>query len=316
MEQSYAAPETLKSPKKRMRFRASRDLPIYALLLPAVSLLLVFHYVPIYGIVMAFQDFSPFRGISGSSWVGFTNFAYFLRDAEFWRVMGNTLLINFYQLIFGFPVPIIFAVLLNELTSSRFKKVVQTVSYLPYFISWVVAASIVISVLSPEGGILNNARHLLTGAEPVYFLTKEMYFRRIIVISGIWKGFGMSAVYYLASLTSIDPSLYEAARIDGAGKLQEIWHITLPGIRSIAIVLLVLQIGSITSIGFEQIFLLYNPTVYRVGDVISTYTYRLGIMQVQYSLTTAIGLTQSAVNFILVYSANRLSKKIAGWSLW
>lgn len=316
MERSVSSLHIRKKEKTHIRFRASRDLPIYGLLLPAILLLLVFNYVPIYGVLIGFENFSPFKGIWGSEWVGFANFRYFLQDVEFWRVMRNTLTINFYQLIFGFPVPLIFAILLNELYSPKFKKVVQTVSYLPYFISWVVAASIVISVLSPENGMLNNLRHMLFGAEPVYYLIKENYFQPIIIISAIWKGFGMDAVYYLAALTSIDQGLYEAAQIDGAGKFRQIWHITLPGVRSIAIVLLVLQIGSITTIGFEQIFLLYNPTVYSVGDVISTYTYRLGVKQVQYSLTTAIGITQSIVNFILVFSANKLSKKVAGWSLW
>ncbi|OGO79981.1 MAG: hypothetical protein A2Y21_00760 [Clostridiales bacterium GWC2_40_7] len=300
----------------KLRFNAHRDIPIYLLILPALTLLVIFHYIPLYGVIMSFKDFSPFKGIVGSRWVGVSNFSYFLLDENFWRVMRNTLVINLYQLILGFPIPVIFALLLNELTPARFKKFIQTVSYLPYFISWVVAAGIVVSILSPEGGILNVFLQRVFGMEPVYFMTKEIYFRGIVVISGIWKGFGMSAVYYLATLTSIDPELYEAARMDGAGRWKQTWHVTLPGIKTIAIVLLVLQIGSIVNIGFEQIFLLYNPMVYNVGDVISTYTYRLGIEQTRYSLTTAIGFTQSIVNFILVFSANRLSRKIAGWSLW
>ncbi len=300
----------------KIRFKTSRDIPIYLLILPAFLLLVVFHYIPIYGIIMGFQKFSPFKGIMHSEWVGLKNFQYFITDENFWRVMRNTIVINIYQLVMGFPVPIAFAIFLNELTMTRYKKFVQTVSYLPYFISWVVAAGIVVSVLSPDGGLLNNALQRCFGIEPVYFITKEKYFRSIVVLSNIWKGFGMSAVYYLAALTSIDQCLYEAARIDGAGRMKQIWHITLPGIKTIAIVLLVLQIGSIMNIGFEQIFLLYNPIVYNVGDVISTYTYRLGIEQARYSLTTAIGFTQSVVNFILVYSANMLSRKVAGWSLW
>lgn len=300
----------------KIRFKMNRDIPIYLLIIPAFTLLVIFHYIPIYGIVMGFENFSPFKGIMHSEWVGLKNFQYFIMDENFWRVMRNTIIINFYQLVLGFPVPIIFAIFLNELTLVRYKKFVQTVSYLPYFISWVVAAGIVVSVLSPDGGIINSFLQKIFDIEPIYFLTKEKYFRGIVVISNIWKGFGMSAVYYLAALTSIDPELYEAARIDGAGRMKQIWYITLPGIKSIAIVLLVLQIGSMMNIGFEQIFLLYNPMVYNVGDVISTYTYRLGIEQTRYSLTTAIGFTQSVVNFILVYSANKLSRKVAGWSLW
>ena len=300
----------------RLRFRASRDIPRYFLLLPTLILILVFNYGPIYGILIAFQDFSPYKEIAGSSFIGFKHFSYFLTDENFWRVMRNTIIINFYQLIFGMPVPVVFALLLNEVKNSFCKRIVQTISYLPHFISWVVVASIVSSVLSPTTGIVNGFLQNVFGMEPVYFLAKEQYFRIILVSSSIWKGFGMSAVYYLAALTSIDPQLYEAAKIDGANKWRQTLHITLPGIAPIFVLLFILQIGSMISIGFEQIFLLYNPLVYDVGDVISTYTYRLGIIQTQYSLTTAIGLTQSVVNFIFVYTANRTAKNIVGFSMW
>lgn len=302
--------------KGRLHFKAERDIPIYVLLLPAVLLLFVFHYIPIYGIVIAFQDFSPFKGILHSDWIGFQNFIYFLKDENFWRVFRNTLAINVMQIAFGFPVPIIFAILLNEIWSNKFKKVIQTVSYLPHFISWVVAASIITSVLSPSTGLINQVLYNVFGMEPVYFLAKQQYFRPIVVLTSIWKELGMQSVYYIATLASIDQELYEAARMDGAGRFKQILHITLPGLSSMIIVLLVLRVGQLVQIGFEQIFLLYNPLVYDVGDVISTYTYRLGIEQTRYSLTTAIGLTQSVVNFILVFSANKLSKKVAGWSLW
>ncbi len=300
-------------PKKG--FRANRDVPLYLLLLPGFALLFIFNYIPMFGIVISFQDFSPFLGIAKSSWIGFENFEYFLFDTKFWEVMRNTLVINLLQLIVGFPIPIIFALCLNELYSARFKKIMQTISYLPYFVSWVVAAGIVTSILSPSTGLVNKFLQIL-GMEPVYFLTKPEYFRTIVVLSGIWKNFGMNAVYYIAAFSAIDLSLYEAAKIDGAGKMRQIWHITLPGIRNIAMILLILQVGNMVSIGFQQIFLLYNPMVYEVGDVISTYTYRLGIEQTRYSLTTAIGFTQSIVNFILVYAANRVSKAVSGWSLW
>lgn len=302
--------------KNNRGFRVSRDIPIYFLLFPGVILLFVFNYIPLAGVVIAFENFVPFKGILGSDWVGLKNFEYFLLDEKFWKVLKNTIEINLLHLIFGFPVPIIFALLLNELWSVKFKKVVQTVSYLPHFISWVVAAGIFSSILSPSTGAINIFLKNVLGLEPIHFLAIEGFFRPILVITGVWKGFGMSAVYYLAALSSIDMQLYEAARIDGAGKLRQTWHITLPGIRNITIVLLVLQVGSLVSIGFEQIFLLYNPLLYGVGDVISTYTYRLGIEQARFSLTSAIGLTQSIVNFILVYSTNRLSKAFAGWSLW
>ena len=300
----------------KLKFNANRDIPVYLLILPAALLLFVFHYLPIYGIVISFQDFSPFKGVLNSNWVGLKNFEHFLSDSNFWRVFKNTIIINLMQIIIGFPIPVLFAIFLNELWSNRFKKVVQTVSYLPHFISWVVAASIITSALSPASGIINKFLEGAFGIEPIYFLAKEEYFRLIIVISNVWKELGMQSVYYIAALASIDTELYEAAKMDGAGKIKQTIHITLPGLRSIIIVLLVLKVGRMVTIGFEQIFLLYNPLLYDVGDVISTYTYRLGIEQTRYSLTSAIGVTQSVVNFILVYAANKAARKIAGWSLW
>lgn len=309
--------QPMRLPKsKYKKFKFNRDMPIYAMLFPAVFLVFVFSYLPIYGIIIGFQDYNPVRGVFASKWVGISNFTYFLKDPSFWRVMKNTIVLNLYQLVVGFPVPIIFALLLNELTILKYKKVIQTISYLPHFLSWVVVASIVATVLSPDGGALNTILKLLFGIEPIYFLAKKEYFRTIIVLSAIWKGFGLSSVYYISALSSIDPELYEAAHIDGAGRLKQTRYITLPGLKTIAIILLILQVGSITGIGFEQIFLLYNPHVYEVGEVISTYTYRLGIEQSEFSRTTAIGITQSIVNFGMVMGTNYLSRRVAGWSLW
>ena len=316
MEQKRKRKEPYPEANVKLKFNANRDIPIYLLILPAALLLFVFHYLPIYGIVISFQDFSPFKGVLNSNWVGLKNFEHFLSDSNFWRVFKNTIIINLMQIIIGFPIPVMFAIFLNELWSNRFKKVVQTVSYLPHFVSWVVAASIITSALSPSSGLINKFLEGAFGIEPIYFLAKEEYFRLIIVISNVWKELGMQSVYYIAALASIDTELYEAAKMDGAGKIKQTIHITLPGLRSIIIVLLVLKVGRMVTIGFEQIFLLYNPLVYDVGDVISTYTYRLGIEQTRYSLTSAIGVTQSVVNFILVYAANKAARKIAGWSLW
>lgn len=300
----------------RLSFRPGRDVPLYLLLLPAVSLLFVFHYLPIYGVVISFQDYSPFKGIRGSPWVGLRNFASFLGDPTFWQVMRNTVLFNVYKIVWGFPVPIIFALLLNEIQVGSWKRTVQTISYLPHFISWVVAAALVVSVLSPTTGIVNKVLVSVFHMEPVYFITERRYFRSIVVAADIWKGFGMSAVYYVAAMTAVDPELYEAARIDGTDRWRQAWHITLPGISNIIVVMLILRIGAIVTIGFEDIFLLYNPLVYEIADVISTYTYRLGIEGSQFSQNSAIGLTQSLVNFALVFSANRVARKVAGWSLW
>ena len=316
MEQKRKRKEPYPEANVKLKFNANRDIPIYLLILPAALLLFVFHYLPIYGIVISFQDFSPFKGVLNSNWVGLKNFEHFLSDSNFWRVFKNTIIINLMQIIIGFPIPVMFAIFLNELWSNRFKKVVQTVSYLPHFVSWVVAASIITSALSPSTGLINKFLEGAFGIEPIYFLAKEEYFRLIIVISNVWKELGMQSVYYIAALASIDTELYEAAKMDGAGKIKQTIHITLPGLRSIIIVLLVLKVGRMVTIGFEQIFLLYNPLVYDVGDVISTYTYRLGIEQTRYSLTSAIGVTQSVVNFILVFAANKAARKIAGWSLW
>lgn len=316
MEKIIQAPAMINRKKPDLKSKFKKSIPVYTLLIPAMLLLLVFHYAPIFGIVIAFENFSPFRGVFGSKWVWFKHFILFLSDENFWRVMKNTIVINLYQLAYGFPFPIIFALFINELRSNRFKKVIQTISYLPHFISWVVVASIVTTVLSPSTGIINNIMASVFHMEPVYFLTKPQYFRTILVISSIWKNFGMSSVYYIASLASIDQELYQAAAIDGAGRLKQTWHITLPGLRNIIIVLLVINIGSLINIGFDQIYLLYNPMVYDVGDVISTYTYRMGIEKTQYSITAAIGITQSLVNFVLVFSANKLSRIVAGWSLW
>ncbi|MEN6314402.1 MAG: ABC transporter permease subunit [Clostridiaceae bacterium] len=302
--------------KEGRGFKKGRDIPVYFLLLPGMLLLFVFNYIPLFGITIAFKNFITFKGILGSEWVGLENFKYFLLDPKFWQVLKNTIEINILQIVFGFPIPIIFALLLNEVWSTKFKKTVQTISYLPHFISWVVAAGIFTSMLQPTTGIVNLLLKSVFGMEPVHFMAIPGYFRPVLIITGIWKGFGMSAVYYLAALSSIDQQLYEAAKIDGAGKLKQTWYITLPGIKNITIVLLVLQVGSLVTIGFEQIFLMYNPLLYELGDVISTYTYRLGIEQARFSLTTAIGLTQSVVNFILVYATNRLAKVVAGWSLW
>jgi putative aldouronate transport system permease protein len=306
--------QALRSPTLGIRLKKS--FPVYLLLLPGLTLLVLFHYFPIYGILIAFKDFSPFMGIWGSTWAGLKYFVYFLHEESFWRVLRNTVVINAYQLALGFPVPILFALLLNELWSNRYKKIIQTVSYLPYFISWVVAASLITTILSPSTGFVNGFLERVFGIEPIYFLGRQKYFRSVVVISGIWKSFGFQSVYYIASLASIDSTLYEAASIDGAGRLRQTWSITLPGLRNIIVVLLVLQVGSMINIGFEQLYLLGNPIVYEVGDVISTYVYRLGIENTQFSLTSAIGLTQSLINFALVFGANRLARVVAGWSLW
>lgn len=307
-------PKTKKS--KRMKFLANRDIPIYILIAPALLLIIIFNYLPMYGLIIAFKDYNPYRGIMRSSWVGFKYFEQFLKDPNFWRVLRNTVLFNVYYLIFGFPAPIILALLLNEVGKKWFKKIVQTISYLPYFISWVVVSGVVVSILSPTSGIINVVLHNLFGIKPIYFLAKPEHFRTIVIASWIWKDIGYYSIYYIAAMTSIDPQLYEAAKIDGANRWKQTLHVTLPGIKPIAMVLFMLTVGNLMTVGIDQIFNLYNPLVYNVGDVISTYTYRLGLESMQYSLTTAIGITQSLINFALVYLANKIVKKFNGWALW
>jgi len=270
-----------------------------------------------YGIILAFEDFAPFLGAFGSKWVGLKQFAYFLGDAKFWSVMRNTLLINFYDIVFGFTAPILFALLANEVVQMRFKKVVQTLSYLPYFISWVVVAGMMYQFLSPsENGLVNTVLTRLFGIKPIYFMTEIGLFRGIVVGVDIWKNVGWSAILYFATIAGIDSSLYEAAYIDGASRLQQVFRITMPGLLPIIVLLFLLRLSTIFTIGFERIFLLMNPVVYTVGDVVSTYVYRLGLEQSQFSLTTAIGLTQSILGFALLLSANRLSSRLTGLGLY
>jgi putative aldouronate transport system permease protein len=302
--------------KKHKRKIGLKNIETYALLLPAMTLLFVFHYIPIYGILIAFKDFNPYQGMFGGKWVGLKYFKMFLTNDYFWKVVRNTLILNGYSLIFGFVAPIILALLINEVVHVRPKKIIQTVSYLPYFISWVVVSGMVISILSPNEGIVNIILSKAFGIEPIYFLGEPNYFRSIVTAVDIWKNMGMQSVYYLAAMMSINPELYEATSIDGGGRWRQTWHITLPGIKPTIVILFILQVGGLASIGFDRIFLFYNSLVYDVGDVISTYTYRMGLEGLQFSSTTAIGLTQSVINFIMVYTANKLSKSYAGWSMW
>lgn len=288
---------------------------LYLILAPTLLLLLVFKYIPMYGITISFQDFSPFRGITGSPWVGMKHIVHFLTDETFWQVMRNTLIINFYDLIFGFSAPIVFAILANELTNGMFKRVTQTISYLPHFLSWVVVAGVFYQILSPNDGLFNALLGLF-GIEPIYFMTEKELFRGIVVSAGIWKDVGWSAILYFAVIAGIDSSLYEAAKVDGASRLRQIWHITLPGMVPMIILLLLLRLSNMFEIGFDRMFVMQNPIVLDVSDVISTYVYRIGLEKSQYSLTTAIGFVQSILGFLMLITANKVSKKLVGMGLY
>lgn len=287
---------------------------LYIFLVPGFLYLLVFKYVPMFGIVIAFKDLSLVKGIAHSPWVGFENFRYLFQAEDFYKVLRNSLLLSVYQLVWEFPAPIILALMLNEVRGMVFKRVSQTILYLPHFISWVVLAGMIVNFLSPSTGLVNYALKSFD-VHPVNFLLEPSYFRSIIVSAEVWKGVGWGTIIYLAAMTGIDPTLYESAKMDGAGRFQQIRHITLPGIATTVIVLLILRIGSILDNGFEQVFLLYNPLTYDVADVFETYTYRIGLIDGRLSFAAAVGLFKSLVGFVLILFANRIAR-IFGNQIW
>lgn len=281
----------------------------YYLIIPFCAFLFIFKYVPMYGITLAFKDFRIKDGIFGSPWAGFKYFEQLFTSFSFEEVLGNTIIISLMKLVFCFPFPIILAIFVNEIRNEKVKRTFQTISYLPHFISWVIASSLIRDVLSFSGPI--NMILQLLGYEPIYFLANTDYFRSVLVISSIWKGCGWSSIVYIAAITGIDQELYEAARIDGANKMRQIWHITLPGIRSTIITLFIMDVGGIMSAGFDQIYNLYSPIVYSVADVLDTYTYRQGILDQNYSYATAAGLFQNVIGFIMVVIANIIVNKLS-----
>lgn len=289
----------------------------YLMAVPMLLFYILFSYVPMYGAIIAFKDFSPNLGILGSPWTaqgGLKHFINFFSDPYFKRILGNTLAISFLDLIFNFTAPIIFALLLNEVRQKFVKNTIQTIAYFPYFISIVVVCGIVKDFVLSEGLVVNIM--VMFGAERQSLLQDPKYFRTIYIVSEIWKTFGWSSIIYLAALTGIDPQLYEASLIDGAGRWKQTIHITLPGISLTIVMLLILKIGSMLNVGFEKIILLYGPSNYETSDVISTYTYRKGLQEFNWSYSSAVGLFNSVINFIFLISANMLSKKLTNSSLW
>ncbi len=287
---------------------------LYIMLLPTIAFYIIFHYLPMYGIIIAFKDFKASRGIVGSPWVGFKHFEQFFSSYYFFRLIRNTFLLNFYGLIFGFPAPIILAILLNELRSEKFKRFVQSVSYLPHFISVVIVVGFIVDFFS-QNGIVNNFLRLF-GIEPINFLIEPKWFRPLYVGSGIWQGIGWGSIIYLAAISGIDPELYEAAIIDGAGRFRKIISITIPSIAPTIIIQLIFRIGGMMSVGFEKVFLMYNASTYETADVISTFVYRSGLQRAQYSYAAAVGLFNTIINFILLIGANYISRITTESSLW
>ena len=303
-----------KTAKKSLMTRIVSDTKknkyLYLLALPGFIWLILFAYKPMVGVLMAFQDYNIMDGVFSSPWVGFKHFKTFFSGRDFWPVMGNTVKISLLQLLFGFPAPIILAIMFNELRDGLLKKTTQTISYLPHFLSWVTIAGMMTPLLSPSTGLVNMLMSKL-GMEPVYFLAEKNMFVPILVISNIWKEIGWGSVIYMASLASLDQEVAEAALIDGCSRFKKIIHINLPHLLSTVAIMLILRMGSILSAGFDQIFNLYSPATYDVADVLDTYVYRLGIAGFQYSLSTAIGLFKSIVGVILVIVTNYLTKKMS-----
>ncbi|MCA0753531.1 ABC transporter permease subunit [Paenibacillus sp. N4] len=287
---------------------------LYFLGLFGVAYYLIFSYTPMYGVIIAFKDYSPVKGIMGSSWVGLHHFTEFFQSFYFWRLLRNTLLINIYELLFAFPAPIILALLLNELKHANFKRVVQTVTYLPHFVSIVVICGMIVD-FSRKSGLFNMILGWF-GVEAQNLLLDPSLFRTIFIGSGIWQGVGWGSIIYLAALSGIDTQLYDAATVDGANRWKQVLHVTLPGIMPTIIILLILRIGGMMDVGFEKVILLYNSQTYETADVISSFVYRRGLLEANYSYSTAVNLFNSIVNFMLLILANRISRKVNDTSLW
>lgn len=301
---------------KRKMAKIWKDKSFYLILLPGIIYFVLFHYVPMYGATIAFKDFKVMQGILGSKWVGFKNFIELFNHPSFWPVVRNSLIISLYKVFWGFPAPIILALLLNELRKESFKRTIQTISYLPHFLSWVVIGGLAVKMLSPSTGVVNLIIKAL-GFKPIYFMVNPKYFRSVLVLTDIWHGIGWGSIIYLAALSGVDPQLYEAATVDGASRWRQIWSITIPSISSTIAIMLILRMGGIMNAGFEQIFVMYSPNVYDVADIIDTFNYRLGFENAQYSLATAIGLFKSVIGFTLILITNKLSKLIdEGNGIW
>ncbi|TMV44210.1 sugar ABC transporter permease [Paenibacillus mesophilus] len=288
---------------------------LYLFVLPTVAYFIVFHYFPMYGLQIAFRDYTPSLGIWNSPWVGLEHLERFFQSYYFWTLIKNTIGISLYELVVGFPVPIVLALALNELRGGAFKKWVQTVTYAPHFISVVVMAGMIIAFASPGSGLINLAIKAM-GGEPIPFLTEPGWFKTVFVLSGVWQNMGWGTIIYLAALAGVDPQQHEAAMIDGASRFQRVWHINLPSIVPTMVILLILNVGSFMSVGFEKVFLLQNPLNLESSDVISTYVYRSGLVQGQFSFSAAIGLFNSVINFVLLLAVNRIAKRLSETSLW
>jgi len=292
----------------------SDKLALFLLALPGILHFIIFKYIPLGGNVIAFQEYNMFKGILGSPWVGFKHFAALFTYPEFYQILRNTLLLSLYSLIFGFPAPLLLALLLNEVRSMWFKRPVQTILYLPHFLSWVIVGGIFINLLS-SNGIINDILGKF-GIGPIDFLTKPEYFRGIVISISIWKEVGWGTIIYLAALASVNPNLYEAAMVDGAGRWKQMWYITLPTLMPTIVILFLLRIGNVLESNVEQVLIFQNPLNREVAEVIDTYVYRAGLLGARFSYTTAIGIFQAVIGLLLIVSLNQLSKRTTGESIY
>ncbi|MEK4566814.1 sugar ABC transporter permease [Alkalihalobacillus sp. FSL R5-0424] len=299
----------LKAARRKERFKnLKKNKLIYLMIAPGILYFLIYKYFPMYGLIIAFQDYKPYLGISGSPWVGFAHFERLFQDPDFWMIFKNTIVLFVLQLVIAFPIPIILALMLNELRHQFYKKSIQTLIYIPHFMSWVVIVSISYVMLTLDGGIINSLLRAM-GFGPINFLLSEEWFRPMYILQIIWRESGWGTIIFLAAIAGVDPQLYEAAKIDGASRLRQIWHITLPSIRSVIIILLILKIGDVLELGFEHVYLLLNSSNRAVAEIFDTYVFTAGLQQGQFSYSTAVGFFKGIVGLILVIGANKLAKK-------
>lgn len=306
----------LKNEFKLKQIKFKKELPLHLMILPGLILILIFNYLPMAGIIIAFQKFIPAKGMFGDQkWIGLDNFRYVFELPSFTSIMWNTVYISLMKIVLGIVIPIVFAILLNEVKSSGLKRSIQTTIYLPHFLSWVILGGILIDILSPSDGLVNRVIKLL-GFQPIFFLGDNKWFPYTMVITDTWKEFGYGTIVYLAAITGIDPALYEAAKIDGANRWKQVVHVTLPGMRMVVVLLLVLSLGKLLNAGFDQIFNLYSPPVYQSGDIVDTFVYRIGMLDAQFGVATAVGLFKSVISLIFISVSYYCAYKFADYRIF
>jgi putative aldouronate transport system permease protein len=306
----------LKNEVKLKHIKFKRELPLHLMILPGLIILFIFHYLPMAGIIIAFQKFIPAKGLFGNQkWIGLDNFRYVFQLPSFSSIMWNTIYISLLKIVLGLVIPIVFAILLNEVKSSGLKRSIQTTIYLPHFLSWVILGGILIDILSPSDGLANRVIKLL-GFQPIFFLGDNKWFPFTMVFTDSWKEFGYGTIVYLAAITGIDPALYEAAKMDGANRWKQVVHVTLPGMKMVIVLLLVLSLGNLLNAGFDQIFNLYSPPVYQSGDIIDTFVYRIGMLDAQFGVATAVGLFKSVISLIFISVSYYCAYKFADYRIF